>query len=822
MADDFSWKRDFKNVDWQSTLKYNLIRSAAAGVVWGIVMSVFAPAGNAPVAFALLSPIIYPLVLPIGYLIFFLPLGLLMSFVARLPIPCVGLITGCMVAMFSLIIAVGDPLVHFLSKKKPEWIPVDHPGLFSFRLIIFIIRDPSQPRATRAPSPAPPPQPTAPDMPNPVPSPQVVAPSGQHSTAGFTASATPTPPATMFFRSKPFILLVVAAVLLCSGIALVKSFAQKTVLSFALSLDGKALPSGRRPDVRVDGQPFATGSKIGVGRHEITVQLQDAEPLDKHFWVLFGAKDLGTVPLESSKGSLAVAVNPSPANVVVRRGGETLSQGDAPLTVDKLPIGDYTLLIRRGEYEERQSANVRRQERTEAKIDLKLGSADLSAEPADAEFELSGGGRHWQGKLPTRLNDVPVGSYSLVARRKGWELTGQLSVSRGNVASNRIDFPYGLINVTSDPSGLAVSTNGVEAGKTPVTFRELRPGSYEVAATDGENILTATVTVGPKEEVKKQFLFRYGAVQLASTPPGAAVFRYGKEIGKTPLTLARLPAGSSPVELRFDGYAPTNFTIVGLEGVTTNYSVKLASERYLQAMKQAREALNASQLAESQKFLASALEAEPNDSAALALREDVSKATLKSEESRKEAERKAQEAERAAKHAQQKEQADANARALASLAWLDFQKVIFDCTDTKQVQYAVQLDDGYYENYTDGNGKTRRRFHKTGQHTEMRTRIESTFSPTKFSQQYEGKTFRFNCPDKWAVTKIEKEGGIVLRAGGGLASDEIRATPPTSNPDALKSLQKGQKVSFKGVLKKYDKGILVRTLYLEDAEILTQ
>ena len=624
-----------------------------------------------------------------------------------------------------------------------------------------------------------------------------------------------------FFTSKPFIALVVAAVVLCGGVALLKSLAEKTALSFDFSLDGKALSAGKVPDVRVDGQPFTSGSKIGMGRHEITAQLQDVEPLDQHFWVLFGAKSLGTRALETSKGSLTVAVNPTPASVVVRRAGETVRQGEAPLRVEKLPIGDYMVVVRRGEYEETQSVNVRRQQRAEAKIDLKLGSADLSAEPADAEFELSGGGRHWQGKLPLRVNDVPVGSYSLVARRKGWELTGDISVIRGNVTSNRVEFPYGSIDVTSEPSGLVVSTNGVEVGKTPAALRELRPGSYEVTASDGENDLAATISVGPKENVKKSFVFRYGAVQLASTPPGAAVLRKGKEVGKTPLTLGRVPAGESPVELRFDGCASTNVSIVALEGVTTNYSVKLMSVRYLESMKQAREAFDASQFSESQKLLASALAAEPNDPVAVAFQAEVSKAIAKAEEARKKAEREAQEAAKKQEEALRAEQANAKAQAIASLEWLDFQKVMSDCSDTRQVQYPVVMDVGSYQTYRDSDGKYKQRWVKTGQTTEMHTMTEATFNPEKFSAKYAGRPFRFNCPDKWSVSKVEKDGAVIFKAGGfSLSSDAIRATAPTSSRDALSSLQKGQKVSIKGVLKKYEQGFWGKTLFLEDAELL--
>ena len=171
MANDFSWKRDIKNVDWRSTLIYNHIRAAAAGIVWGVLMLVTDPAHN------VLPAIFAPISFVVGYLIFFLPFGLAASAAARLPFPYAGLVAGAVAAFVSLMIAVGDPLVYLLFKRKPEWIPVDHPGIFNFRLIIFIIGDPSQPRLPRAGSPVPPPQSTAPNLAPSAPSIQTVAPS---------------------------------------------------------------------------------------------------------------------------------------------------------------------------------------------------------------------------------------------------------------------------------------------------------------------------------------------------------------------------------------------------------------------------------------------------------------------------------------------------------------------------------------------------------------------------------------------------------------------------------------------------------------------
>jgi hypothetical protein len=92
-------------------------------------------------------------------------------------------------------------------------------------------------------------------------------------------------------------------------------------------------------------------------------------------------------------------------------------------------------------------------------------------------------------------------------------------------------------------------------------------------------------------------------------PAGATVIRKGKQIGTTPLTLPHLAVDvSGVVELRLDGYAPTvDFALNVVEGVTTNLNAKLFSEQYVQAMKHARDALDAAQFPESRKFLTAAL-----------------------------------------------------------------------------------------------------------------------------------------------------------------------------------------------------------------------
>jgi hypothetical protein len=312
--------------------------------------------------------------------------------------------------------------------------------------------------------------------------------------------------------------------------------------------------------------------------------------------------------------------------------------GKLPMKIDDVPAGNYTLLLHLNDYTETCAIDIVRQQSTETNIILNLGGVLLSSIPTNADYELIGNGRHWHGQLPAHFDNVPGGPYQFLARRDGWELTTNIEVLRAAVATNTIAFPYGSINVTSEPTGLAISSAGTELGKTPLILR-VKPGQYTLTATDGESDLNTEIDVAPRQASSYSFVFRYGAVQLSSVPAGAVVIRKGKEIGKTPVILNHIPAGDTSLELRLQDYVSTNVPIRAVDGVTTSLSVKLTSEHYLQAMKRAHDAFGAAQFAEADKFLVAALESEPNDAAAILLKNEVANAVARAEEARKEADR---------------------------------------------------------------------------------------------------------------------------------------------------------------------------------------
>lgn len=140
----FSPIRDFKSIQWGPTLQVNLLRAAAAGVVWGVVSllgflaSVFdtRPGVEWPL---LAMPALYPIMMPFAYLIFLLPIGLVGGAVASFP-NIVGLVAAGVVLMVALIVTVGDPLVWALHRARPRLVPIDRYPFVGFCLVLYVLR----------------------------------------------------------------------------------------------------------------------------------------------------------------------------------------------------------------------------------------------------------------------------------------------------------------------------------------------------------------------------------------------------------------------------------------------------------------------------------------------------------------------------------------------------------------------------------------------------------------------------------------------------------------------------------------------------------
>ena len=395
-------------------------------------------------------------------------------------------------------------------------------------------------------------------------------------------------------NSKKAVLTIGVAVLFLVGVIGLALLFAPPRLSFSIELDGKPLPADRTPVVKIDGQPFVSGSKLGVGQHAISVSLPNAEPFDRTVWLGFGNKSLGSLRLVSVTGAMNVSTYPNDCKVTLSQGGAVVAVSPAPAHFTKLLLGGYDLEVEKSGSKETSHIVVDETKPKDIEVKLKLGQLALSSVPADADYTLSGGGRNWDGHLPAMLQDVPAGNYELVVRRKSWEMLSELEVQLDRTYTNQTIFTYGTISILSDPAGRNILSNGVSIGKAPVMLDEVRPGKYAFSASDGENELLASITVEPHQQTNHLFTFRYGTIHLNSTPAGATLLRNGKVAGKTPLKLERIPAGETEVALKLDGYVTTNFPLHVVEGETVSLTAKLLSERYVSLLGDARLAAAAS------------------------------------------------------------------------------------------------------------------------------------------------------------------------------------------------------------------------------------
>jgi hypothetical protein len=135
--------------------------------------------------------------------------------------------------------------------------------------------------------------------------------------------------------------------------------------------------------------------------------------------------------------------------------------------------------------------------------------------------------------------------------------------------------PRGTLTVRSTPPGASVEVNGRSEGRTPLSLRNFPLGGHTVVLTrPGYQPERRRVTLSPNraaqtlsvpmrraerdERTEPSAPGRtdtfVGTMLVESRPVGARVFLDGREVGRTPMVLSDVRAGSHVVRLELDGY----------------------------------------------------------------------------------------------------------------------------------------------------------------------------------------------------------------------------------------------------------------------------
>lgn len=200
-----------------------------------------------------------------------------------------------------------------------------------------------------------------------------------------------------------------------------------------------------------------------------------------------------------SKGALDIQSDPSGAQFTLRsEDGQILWARVAPQKIRDLPTGKYTLTAKRGDWEMRDSVEIRRGETARKSFAFVNGTVNITSEPPGAKILVDGTLR---GRTPLRI-ELPARPHELVAQLDGWPEERQALIVEGqHDNSAQFVFANGSVKITSAPGGATVFANGHELGQTPLVIEEVKAGSvnYELRLS-GHKPTSITGKVEPQQQ----------------------------------------------------------------------------------------------------------------------------------------------------------------------------------------------------------------------------------------------------------------------------------------------------------------------------------
>ena len=185
---------------------------------------------------------------------------------------------------------------------------------------------------------------------------------------------------------------------------------------------------------------------------------------------------------------------------------------------------------------------------------------DFSSSPSGAQVLVDGKAR---GVTPLVLYDLPYGMRHVTYMLDGHEdVDFFVGVEPGSRLSRFFEMKpeKGLVLLLTEPSGCAISLDGVSFGETPRLVTSLdAPGAYKFQLQK-PGYVAKTVEVkfnGRTPVVKREkLILDSGTVIVTSEPAGASVVVNGVDYGKTPAKVVKIPKGKATVSLARDGYKP--------------------------------------------------------------------------------------------------------------------------------------------------------------------------------------------------------------------------------------------------------------------------
>ena len=257
----------------------------------------------------------------------------------------------------------------------------------------------------------------------------------------------------------------------------------QTHLSFAALLQGQPVSYEVTPSLENDpSATFASGSRIPIGWHQLTLRHPKAEPFTTNLFIWYGEHDLGKIALTRATGSLIVKASP-PAGLIEIRGPEySIKLTNSPGITVTVPTDRYTVHAYYRHWQQGQETTVSSFASGAAGFSPRLGAFELTCNQAGAVFRVLNAREQLleTGELPATLQEMPEGTYKLVTTHHGNLFEQAMTVKAGGTNRSEVRISYGKAVLETVPPGATVyDLDGRELGLTPLALPEVRVGPWE-------------------------------------------------------------------------------------------------------------------------------------------------------------------------------------------------------------------------------------------------------------------------------------------------------------------------------------------------------
>ncbi|MBV9129262.1 MAG: protein kinase [Verrucomicrobia bacterium] len=187
--------------------------------------------------------------------------------------------------------------------------------------------------------------------------------------------------------------------------------------------------------------------------------------------------DLGLIPLMREVGQLSLKSDPTNLPIEVVDSAQKSSFGNTPMTLDNLPVGNYTVRIKRSGWPDYvQQVNVQSNAPIAVEHTFKGVNVTLKSDPVGATIYV---GPTELGKAPLTI-ELPPEPVELVSRIGALAPVSREVVPDPN-GSTVVEFKheYGIISLASDREDAEVTVGGIDLGKLPLEGI-FPPGQHQI------------------------------------------------------------------------------------------------------------------------------------------------------------------------------------------------------------------------------------------------------------------------------------------------------------------------------------------------------